>query len=294
MSIPESQLQTWSNQGAIVTAQTTHNSIRTALEAYDKWSEGVRCDPYLQGSYKNSTNIYGNSDVDLVVELTSVNWSNLTDEEKSQMGLTRADYDWSQFRKDVISALVNYYGSQLVDTSGKKSIKVLPDSGRLKADVVVCGKYRHYENKKIRAEGIIFWTQPGWQEIINYPKVHFNNGADKNSDQRTKGWYRQSTRMFKNARDKIVGEKPELKDKFPSYFVECLLYNVPDSCYGKTFQDTYAKTVNWLNDRFNQNEVDDFICQNGMYYLFGGTSVQWNNTDAQELVSLLIALWNNW
>ena len=33
MSIPESQLVTWSNQGAVTTAQATHKSIRTSLKA---------------------------------------------------------------------------------------------------------------------------------------------------------------------------------------------------------------------------------------------------------------------
>ena len=294
MSIPESQLQTWSNQGAVVTAQNTHNSIRTALESYRQWPDDVKYEPYLQGSYKNSTNIYGNSDVDLVVELTSVFWSNLTDEEKTQLGIRNVNYDWGQFRQDVISALNNYYGSNQIDTSGKKSVKVRPSSGRLNADVVISGKYKYYESQKLRAEGIILWTQPGWEEIINYPKVHFDNGAYKNSDFKTNGLYKPSIRMFKNARDKFVGSNPLLKDRFPSYFIECLLYNVPNKCFGTSYHETYAAVVNWLNDEFNKNSVSEFVCQNGMFYLFGSSSVQWNVNDAREFVNQLINLWNNW
>jgi len=294
MSIPEAQLQVWSNQGAVITAQNTHNSIRTALEDY-RWPDGVRYEAYLQGSYRNSTNIYGNSDVDLVVELTSAYWSNLTEEEKVKLGWERANYNWDQFRGDVIVALVNYYGNTLVDINGNKSIKVLPDnSGRLKADIVVSGSYRHYENLKIAAEGITFWTQVGSQQIINFPKLHYENGADKNSGHRTIGWYRKSTRMFKNARDKIVGEKPELKGRFPSYFIECLLYNVPDKCFRYSFQNIYISIVNWLDDQFDQNKTNEFVCQNDFYYLFGSNSVQWNISDARQLVNVLLELWSNW
>ena len=73
--IPESQLEIWAKQGATVTAKATHESIRNALESNDSpikdriKSGGVEI--YLQGSYKNDTNIRGDSDVDLVVELNT-------------------------------------------------------------------------------------------------------------------------------------------------------------------------------------------------------------------------------
>lgn len=163
MAIPEAQLQTWANQGATDSAQRTHTSPRSALDAYKKWPAGVTYDAYLQGSYRNTTNIRGDSDVDLVAELTSVQYSNLTEAEKSFLKLEPAAYKWNDFRTDVIAALTEYYGGQFVDTSGKKSVKVLPNSGRLQADVVVTVTYRYYENTRVRAEGMTFWTLPDWQ-----------------------------------------------------------------------------------------------------------------------------------
>jgi hypothetical protein len=47
MSVPESQLQTWSNQGAITTAQSTHTSIRNALSAYN-WPVDVSYNIYFK------------------------------------------------------------------------------------------------------------------------------------------------------------------------------------------------------------------------------------------------------
>lgn len=43
MTIPKSQLETWSNQGATVTSKSTHESIRNALSNYD-WPDGVKGD----------------------------------------------------------------------------------------------------------------------------------------------------------------------------------------------------------------------------------------------------------
>jgi hypothetical protein len=294
MSISESQLQVWSNQGAVVSAQNTHNSIREALASYS-WPDGVRYDPYLQGSYRNSTNIYGNSDVDLVVELTSVYWCNLSIEEKTRLGWEIAAYGLDNFHNDVTAALGNYYGYELLDMSGDKSIKLLPASGRLKADVVICGSYWYYENQKVRAEGIIIWPKSGfYPSIVNYPKIHYSNGAKKNSDLRTRGRYRITTRIFKNARDKITNIQPELIGEFPSYFIECLLYNIPDNCFWGSFQNAYCSIVDWLSDRFDRDQVNEFICQNEMFYLFGTDRVQWNVYDARQFVTALIDLWNNW
>lgn len=56
MGIPESQLETWSHQGAVTTARATHESVRNALESYESWPRDVEYEVYLQGSYKNDTN----------------------------------------------------------------------------------------------------------------------------------------------------------------------------------------------------------------------------------------------
>lgn len=63
MAIPESQLETWSHQGAVTTAKTTADSIRNALDSYSSWPDGIYFEVYLQGSYKNDTNIRGDSDI---------------------------------------------------------------------------------------------------------------------------------------------------------------------------------------------------------------------------------------
>jgi len=91
MAIPETQLTTWANQGAITTAKTTADSVKNALN-YNGWPSGVDFEVYLQGSYKNDTNIRGNSDVDVVAQLNSTFYSNLSEDQKRTLGLTPATY----------------------------------------------------------------------------------------------------------------------------------------------------------------------------------------------------------
>ncbi|MBP0006906.1 MULTISPECIES: nucleotidyltransferase [unclassified Roseofilum] len=288
MAISQSQLQTWSHQGATVSAKKTHESIRHALQSY-QWTLDIYYTTYLQGSYRNSTNIYGDSDVDLVVELTSSVYSNLTTEEKSKLGMFPVGYTWFDFQKDVISALSRYYGSQYIDTSGSKSIKLLPHSGRIKADIVVSATYEHYEKMQLVAEGMTFWTRPGEQQICNFPKRHYDNGANKNSKEQTGGWYKPTVRVFKNARN-CINAGLHVPKQFPSYFIECLLYNVPNHKFSGSFQSTFENSLNWLSTKLKKGDCQDFVCQNEMSYLFGNSPVQWNPDDARDYVQRLINL----
>ncbi len=290
MTISESQLETWSHQGGVDAAQNTHTAIRNALKDYS-WKSGVIYDDYLQGSYRNTTNIYGNSDVDLSVELTSTFYHNeITEAQKSALGFSSATYSLNNFREDVISILRNRFGSAYVDTSGSKSIKVLPNNGRLKGDVVVSAKYKYYEGTRLVAEGITFWNTKTGEQIINYPKLHLENGVTKHAN--TSQWYKPTVRIFKNARERICKNKTWLSGKFPSYFIECLLYNVPNAKYGQSYQNTFCNVVNWINDALTA-DPSQFVCQNKMFYLFGSSSTQWNVNDAKTFISELTSLWNS-
>jgi hypothetical protein len=186
MPIPESQFERWSNQGAVTTAKQTHESIRIALDSYN-WPNG-KPEVYLQGSYKNNTNIRGDSDVDVVVQLNSIFRSNLTEAQKQRFGVTKATYSWYDFREDVKKALKEYYGSSKIQ-EGKKTLKV--QTSYLPADVVVCIQYRKYPSNANSVdnyvEGMTFYVPSECFWIVNFPKLHYQNGVEKN--QRTNGWY---------------------------------------------------------------------------------------------------------
>lgn len=283
MPIPESQLETWSHQGAISTAKATADSIKNALNSYGYWPGAIDFDVYLQGSYKNDTNIRGDSDVDVVAQLNSTFYSNLSQDQKGMLRLSPALYGWSEFRADVLRALKVYYGQSSV-TEGNKSIKVKASNGRLPADVVVAAQYRRYKTVSPYdyTEGVCFWSRNDNRQIINYPKTHYDNGVSKH--QSTNKWYKPAVRLFKNARAYIHG------DSTPSYFSECILFNVPDEKFGQSYQVTFCNVVNWLNEI----DMTNFVCQNGQLRLFGATPEQWSSAHAKQFVGNLISLWNNW
>lgn len=283
MAIPKSQLETWANQGAITTAKSTADSIKNALNSYMDWPDGIDFEVYLQGSYKNDTNIRGDSDVDVTAQLNSTFYSNLSEDQKNILSLTPASYSLPNFRADVLKILKDYYGqSQIIE--GNKSIKIKANNGRLPADVVVCSQYRQYKtvNNYDYTEGMCFWTTNDSRQVINFPKSHYDNGVSKH--QNSNKWHKPAVRLFKNCRGSISG------DTTPSYFLECMLYNIPNSNFETSYGDTFCNIVNWLN----KNSLDNFVCQNGQLNLFGTSQEQWNTSEAKTFINNLISLWNNW
>ncbi len=289
MAIPESQLEIWSHQGAVTTAKLTADSIRNALNIYNYWPEGVDFEVYLQGSYKNDTNIRGDMDVDVVVQLSSTFYSNLSEDQKRILGIIPASYGWSNFRTDVLQALKNYYGQSQI-TEGNKSIKIRASTGRLPADVVVCCQYIKYRtvSNYDYIEGMCFWTRNDNRQVINYPKLHYDNGVSKH--QNTDDWYKRIVRMFKNIRNYLIDGYKIPENLVPSYFLECMLYNVPNDKFGPTYPDTFCNVVNWLN----KVNLDNFVCQNEQLKLFGTTPEQWDTDKANTFIQNLSWLWNNW
>ena len=101
MAIPESQLKTWANQGATTTSASTHKTVENCIKGHN-WKADVKFVTYLQGSYPNYTNIYGNSDVDLIVEFRSIfskNLSKLSEEEKA---IYNSKYDKAEYTLSLI------------------------------------------------------------------------------------------------------------------------------------------------------------------------------------------------
>ena len=283
MAIPEQQLSSWSTLGAQQGSAETYNSIRFAL-GQQRWPQGMDHHVYLQGSYPNHTNIRGDSDVDVVVESQNVFYHNVPDHLRGQYGLTTPGaYTWRQFREEVKRALVGHYGPSSV-TDGDKCIKVAGRGSRLNADVVPCNTYREYSDNIRYTSGIAFWTRSGVQ-IINFPKAHLNNGSQKNN--RCSMHYKPSIRVFKNARNRAGNE-------FPSYFLECLAYNVPDRCFASGFSSTFIDTINYLASAVRNGTIQTFKCQNECRRLIGRERDQTDLTSVERFVNGMVTLWNNW
>ncbi|WP_309640740.1 nucleotidyltransferase [Flavobacterium sp.] len=304
MAIPENQLVTWSHQGAVQSSAATHKSVTNCIDRVN-WKEDVRYVTYLQGSYPNYTNIYGNSDVDLVVEFRSIFSKNLsalteTQREAFDRNYSDAQYTLASFKISVIEQLKSCFGETNI-VVGNKAILVKGDNNRLDCDVIVCNPYRKYlsylPSTENYIEGIIFRTEhesPN-RDIINYPKVHLKNGSFKNQHENTWGNFKPAVRVLKNIKAAMVRNGYINKTLAPSYFLECLVYNSDNSNFKQnTFQDISTSIINqFYRDSINGN-MENYLVQNEQGKLFGSEDLQWNIIDAREFVTQIIRFWNEY
>jgi hypothetical protein len=300
MAIPKNQLLTWSNQGAVATAIITHKSISAALDDPKSPVRG-KLDVYLQGSYKNDTNIRGDSDVDIVGQLKDGTfYYDISSLPKEQQDAFHAYYSgksmfsWDNFKAEVLQSLQNYYDASAV-TEGNKAIKVAAGSGRLASDAVACVQFRKYRRFTSWSdcnyvEGIQFRTTNDRRWIINFPKEHYKNGVAKNSEAKTNGLFKPTVRVFKNARCRLIDDETISDDLAPSYFLESLIYNVPDDKFENDIQVTFINIIDYLT---NAN-LANFMCMNKQLPLFGNTPEQWSVEKAKILVKSLNDLNTNW
>lgn len=299
MAIPEAQLTTWSARGAVTNSSASYNSIRTALLDTQSRIAALNPDIFLQGSYRNATNIFGDSDVDVVVLNDRMFFKDTSALDATQLQLQQnayppAMYGWNEFRADVLQTLKGYYGNGRVH-EGDRCIKVDFGPGRIAADVIPAfrhKKYGYFYSAAVQSyeEGIEFRSRNA-VAIVNFPKQHIANGESKNSSERTNGWFKASVRMFKNARNRLIEHHVITPESCSSYHLECLVYNVPDYSFGGNFQDTFVRAVNyWVNTI----QPATCLCQNGIVPLFGTSPVQWNIPDAARFVQGLQNLWQDW
>lgn len=297
--IPENQCAAWANQGPIVSSATAYQSIQNALAAVTSPVRGRDVDVYLQGSYRNSTNVRADSDVDVVVQLNGVYYRDTSRLDAAQLLAYEgyralAHYGWPQFREDVITALRTAYGAAAVQPRNK-CITVTGTGGRLTVDVVAAAQYRRYRRfvsqyDELHDTGMTFWTARDNRQIVNWPKQHHANGVTKNDRCQTNGHYKSAVRMFKNARGAAVDRGLLSADAAPSFFVECLIYNIPDDRFAATNSQTFYNVLAWLENR----DMSQFVCGNEFVYLFGQGSEQWRLDVGQRTVNALTQLWNTW
>ena len=85
MAIPAAQLETWGKQGPTGQFTSTYEIIKSALKDNNAPYANKAQTAFLQGSYQNDTNVYGDSDVDVVIRLDSIFYpdiSNLSADDK--------------------------------------------------------------------------------------------------------------------------------------------------------------------------------------------------------------------
>jgi hypothetical protein len=297
MPIPESQLETWSHQGAIQQSAATHETIKNVLNDTKSPYYPKSYHIFLQGSYGNDTNVYRDSDVDIVIRLNDTYyWDDAALSEAAkdnfQKSFSKAKYSYTDFRADVLSWLRTQYGASV--SEGKKAISIKGEGSRRDADVLVCTNFRRYlaesqGNDGQYVEGICFWPSGPGPRIENFPKQHSANCTTKH--QATNLRFKKVVRIFKNMRNRMIEAQVLAEGVAPSYYLEGMLWNVPNSLFGPNYLQTCADAMNWLN----KADKTQLACASDLHWLIrDGSQVCWNNADFDKYLATAIKYWNEW
>jgi hypothetical protein len=254
--------------------------IREAVDEHAALG-GANLTIYPKGSYANNTNVRVESDVDVAVECRECIYWDET-EQGSHSDYTPYDGPWTptKLRSELVAALQSKFPGQ-VDSSGKIAIEVHSSTARIDADVVPCFTYRLYFPSGNFREGTkIFRSDRG--SIVNYPKQQLEKGRSKNN--RTNYAYKKTVRILKRAGNSMVHES--VFRELPSYFIECLVYNCPDSVFNRnSWTAIVSQTLFHIWDGLEggrPSESDDrWVEANECFYLFHDGQ-DWARADGRD------------
>jgi hypothetical protein len=292
MAISEAQLTTWEAQGATGQFTASYQSIRTTLLNGNAPYPVGDCDVFLQGSYGNDTNVYGDSDVDVVLKNSSTFYRDLTALSAEDLAAynqafgTGANYPYANFRAHALAWVQqNFNGT----TVGRKAIWVPASGNRREADIVIAQDFRRYKTFKSMqqqtyVEGISLFA--GTTLIENFPKQHSANCTAKH--QGTNGWFKPTVRVFKNMRNAMIRNSYLAEGVAPSYFLEGMLYNVPNDKFGGNHVDTWIRCFNWIV----KAQADQLVCANHLHWLVrDNTPTSWPIANFNAFTSAAKRFW---
>jgi hypothetical protein len=265
----------------------TERMVREAVTSHTPF-QGCNLAVCTKGSYPNNTNVRTDSDVDIAVQChDAMYW----DEAASGLHPATTSYTgiWTpaKLRSELEVALEAKFPGH-VDMSGSTAIRVNSSSARVDADVVPCFDYRYYLSASSSRDGHkVFRKFSG--SLINYPAQHLANGRLKNTD--TNSNYKKGVRILKRTENAMFSAG--VHRVVPSYFVECLAYNCPDSTFMKsTWTDVIREAIVHIWQNLEGVEPTDsslrWLEVNRSKWLFSSEQ-PWNRQDGRDFAR---AAWN--
>jgi hypothetical protein len=203
-----------------------------------------------------------------------------------------ATYTYADYKKDVLKALTDKFGDDA--KAGDKAIAIAASGNRRKADVIAAMQFRRYWKFKATYdqkydEGICFFDESG-ELIANYPKQHAENLTAEH--QASGLQLKPMVRILKNLRSGLVADGKLKAGVAPSYYLEGLIYNVPNDKFGRTYHDCFVNAMTWIQEEADKAKL---VCANEQYYLLrDGVHTCWPIANGEAFLNAAIKAWNEW
>lgn len=265
----------------------TERMIRQAIKGHAAF-EGCGLTVYAKGSYANNTNVRADSDVDIAVQCGDAVYSDEATAGAKPPGQSYAGI-WTpaKLRSEMKIALEAVFPGQ-VDSSGSTAFRINSNTARVDADVVPCFDYIYYFSRNSYRKGARVFKKNG-TPLENYPQQQLENGRAKNT--RTSLRYKKAVRIMKRVENAMVAEG--VHREVPSFFVECLVYNCPDSALLRpTWTDVIRDIIVHIWQELEGAEPSDdskrWLEVSECKYLFQNAQA-WNRQDGRDFAK---AAWN--
>jgi len=282
----EDRLSFWARSPSQSETEKCENAVRAVRSAINSCaklkSRNVRVIP--QGSYRNRTNVRGESDVDVgVVCYDSFFPTYPAGTNAATFNNSDASYSYPEFKNDVESALVDHFGKPAVHR-GNKAFDIHENTYRVDADVAAFFEHRRYRPDGSFLSGAEL--RPDNEKscrIINWPEQHYANGNEKNDA--TRRSYRGVARILKNIRTQLGEQNLISPECVTGFLCECLAWNTPNELMT---HPTYTQDLRATLLHLFEATKDDAACKewgevSELKYLFR-TSQRWSRSQANEFV----------
>lgn len=224
---------------------------------------------YLHGSIYNETNIKEDSDLDVIIEFYQPYKLNIYE----RLNERNIKYIHAQLYEKIFQALENHFGENYVYRSDK-CIKLRKNRLQQATDILIAFTKKSRNHKE---DGIIFYTRSHFEKIINYPILVKELGETKNIE--TKGRFNEIVRILKNIRSKHLLD-------IPSFFIQSLVYNIPNTLYQSDKRRTLIDISNYLRV-YKKYKIMRFRFQHQQSLLFGIYSDRWDVIDLDRFLTIV-------
>jgi len=273
MKYSESQLENFSKPISDSEEQRCKNMINMIKDAINDYYNNtndykMKIDNYeifLQGSYANNTNVKQNSDVDICVMYKNVFRYRMPSGYSLDGKYSDSTLSYKELRDSIKNALIKKFGeSRVIDKN--KAIRILSNTYTTDADVVVAFQYRYYTNQDNFKEGIAYTALDG-TNVVNYPKIHIENGNKKNIA--TNHMYKKMVRIFKKIMYDMQDDNIDLSKEVKGFVLECMCYNYPNDKLYQYMDTKYTENLKNMINYFINNSLSLWKEVNEIKELFG-------------------------
>jgi len=288
----EDRLRFWAQSPSQTETERCENAVRAVKDAIAASSKLASRDIRIiaQGSYRNRTNVRGESDVDVGVICYDTFFEQYpSGTSRETFNNAPASYTYSQYKAELDDALVARFGRRAVHR-GNKAFDIHENSYRVDADVAPFFEHRRYSLDGSYLSGVeLRPDNDTTQRVINWPEQHYRNGNAKNDA--TNRSYRGLVRIVKNIRNELVDAKAISEPDVTGFLCECLTWNAPNWLM---IHDTYTEDVRMILMHLFDHTRSDATCSewrevSDLKYLFR-TSQRWTRAQANDFI---VKAWNH-